>query len=164
MSRRRSPRMSDPTVVTAPAPTAAAAPVQLSVKVPSAVTTIVKRITDAIWDPTCPFASLFAWMMGATAIYYMFLLPDISVRMEGDKVKAEKVTKNLRGWLFLATVLSGIVGYQVIHQGCKSAGSQWSVMWFIVAFVLSWFITRLILASVEKTTISNASDILKQLN
>jgi len=160
MSRRRSPKILESTTA-APAP---AAPVQLSVKVPSAVTTIVKRITDLVWDPTCPFASLFAWMMGATAIYYMFLLPDISVRMEGDKVKAEKVTKNLRGWLFLATMISGFVGYQVINQGCKSAGSQWSVMWFIVAFILSWFITRLILASVEKTTISNAADILKQLN
>ena len=138
--------------------------IDLKVEVPAPVTDMAKKFWNKIWNSSCPFASLFVWVQVLMAIYYLFLMPDISVKLDQDKVKAEKVSRSLRGWLFLVSIGCGFLGYMIISQGCDKAGPQWSVLWFIAAVILSWFITRLILASVEKTTLTNASDILKQMN
>ena len=139
-------------------------PVNLSVTVPPAVSSIGKQILDTIWDSSCPFASLFVWIQVLMGIYYLFLMPDINVKIEQDQVKAEKVTRSVRGWLFIVSIGCAIFGYMTISQGCEKAGPQWAVLWFLAATIFSWFITRLILASIEKTTLTNASNMLKAMN
>ena len=138
--------------------------VSLSMDVPDRVTNMGKQVLNKVWDASCPFASLFLWIMIIMSLYYLFIMPDISVKIDQDQVKAEKVTRTLRGWLFLVTLTSGIVGFQIIRQGCDKVGIQWSVLWFLAAWILSWFATRVVLASVERITLAQASDLLKQMN
>ena len=138
--------------------------VDMKLQVPSTVTDMANSFFNRIWDSLCPFAPLFVWIQVLMSCYYLFLMPDMSVHLDQDKVRASKVSRTLRGWLFIVSVACGVFGYMIISQGCKQAGSQWSVLWFLAAVILTWFVTRLMLASIEQTTLTNASDILKQLN
>ena len=137
---------------------------KVEMTVPPKVTDFFKTVWSKVWDASCPFASLFLWMMVAMALYYLFLMPSVSVKIEDNNVKAVKVTRTLRGWLFLTTLLGGFIGFNIIRQGCEKAGSQWSVIWFVSAFALTWIITRLVLASVEKISLSDASTLMQKLD
>ena len=141
-----------------------AKPINLSLTVPPAVSTMGKQILDKIWNSSCPFASLFVWIQVLLGIYYLFLMPDVNVKIDQDQIKAEKVTRSVRGWLFVISIGCAFFGYMIISQGCDKAGPQWAIIWFLAAIIFSWFITRLILASVEKTTLTNASNMLKSMN
>lgn len=141
-----------------------ATPTDLKLQVPAPVTDIAKKFWNKVWNSSCPFASLFVWIQVFMSIYYLFIMPDVTVKLNQDKVQAETVSRSLRGWLFIVSLGCAFLGYMIISGGCEKAGPQWSILWFFAAIILSWFITRLILASVEKTTLTNASDMLKQMN
>jgi hypothetical protein len=98
------------------------------------------------------------------SIYYMFLMPDVNVYLDQNQVKAVKVSRSIRGWLLLVAVGCGIAGYMLISQGCEKAGSQWSILWCLVALAATWLINCFILAGVERSTVSCSNDFLKQLS
>ena len=138
--------------------------VDISLKVPTHVTDMAKTFFSKIWNSSCPFASLFVWSQVLMSIYYLFLMPDVNVYLDQNQVKAVKVSRSIRGWLFIVSVACGIVGYMIISQGCEKAGSQWSILWFLAALVVTWLVNCFILAGVERSTLSCSSDFLKQMS
>ena len=141
-------------------------PVRLDVKVdvPPTVVKTGRDLWARVWNDDCPFASLFLWITSILGLYYLFIMPELDVQMQKDKVEATRVSHSLRAWLFVTMVFCGLVGYNIIQQGCTKAGPAWSLLWFVAASLLTWFITRLVLASVQRVTLSQASDILKQMD
>lgn len=138
--------------------------IDINLKVPTHVTDIAKTFFSKIWNSSCPLASLFIWIQILMSIYYMFLMPDVNVYFDQNQVKAVKVSRSIRGWLFLVSIGCGIAGYMLISQGCEKAGSQWSILWFLVALAATWLINCFILAGVERSTLACSNDFLKQLS
>lgn len=125
-----------------------------------------KQAIDLVWNKDCPWSSLFLFLALSMTIYYLFLMPEIEVKLKENKeVQAHKVTYTLRAWLAVTTAVGGFVGALFIRQGCTTTNSQVaSFLWFAGAWLALWVLTRLVLAGVEKTTLAQASELLKQLS
>jgi hypothetical protein len=132
-------------------------------KVPDAVIDTGKQIWTKLWDKDCPFASLYIWIIIVLALYYLFWLPEITLHTSADTIVGKKVDKNIRGYLLLSLILSGLAGYYIIRQGCKSAGPYWSILWFFVALLITYILTQLILASTLQITVADSSKILNDI-
>lgn len=136
-----------------------------TISIPDTVVNNAQTLLNYLWDQSCPFGSLFLWLTAFMALYYLFWLPNQTVSIEnGTTIVSKNVNNTLRGWLFLATIVSGIIGYMVIRKGCVNAGPGWSVLWFIVALVITSLVTQVILAAAEKISLPNADKLLQQLN
>lgn len=136
--------------------------VEATVKLSKQASDLMGKIGSMLWSKECPFASLFVYMMILKTVYYLFLMPEVTVNLKDDKVHAEKVSQSLRSWLVLATVVSGLIGWFLIKRGCDEARPYMGFVWFLVALVLNMFISRILLASIDRITLAQASEILKQ--
>lgn len=146
-------------------PTQKPVTLDMKVNVPPTVVDTGKDLWARVWDADCPFASLFLWISIIMGIYYLAVMPELSVRVEDKgKVEATRVSQSLRAWLFFTVLFCGLLGYKIIQQGCTKVGPAWSVLWFVAALILTGFVTRLVLASVQRVTLSQASDILRQMD
>lgn len=125
-----------------------------------------KQAIDLVWNKDCQWSSLFLFLALSMTIYYLFLMPEIEVKLKENKeVQAHKVSYTLRAWLAVTTAVGGFVGALFIRQGCTTTNSQVaSFLWFAGAWLALWVLTRLVLAGVEKTTLAQASELLKQLS
>jgi len=125
--------------------------VQLSTTVPNYVIDTGKRLGGYLWDTSCPFGSLYVWMMVLSGLYYLTSLPDNYVYLDkdGQTIRVEKVTRTLRWWLVSSAVIMTGVGYFLIRRGCTNAGSLWAGLWFIAALFLAKVVSAFIMASVE---------------
>lgn len=158
-SRRTSSIRKTPTLQRVPT-------VQKTVSIPTSVVDKVQSTVKVLWDQSCPLGAVYLWITVFLAVYYMFWMPEttLSLKQDDGTVSARTVTKTTRGFLVLATLLSGVVGFWIIKRGCISAGTTWSVLWFVVASVLGMVITQLILAASEHITIPDAGRMLRQLS
>lgn len=134
-----------------PRSTSSGESVKFETFVPNSVIDITKSIGNYVWDSSCPFGSLYVWLMVFSGIYYLVGLPNNHVYLDKDEttIRVEKVTRTLRWWLFSSTVIMAVLGYILIRKGCVSAGSGWAGLWFIAAVVLSRIVSAMIMASVE---------------
>jgi hypothetical protein len=137
-----------------------------SVSVPQSIVSGAKTLLKTLLDEECPLASIFIWLNVYLVIYYLFFLPDFTLHVKEDNqtVVAKKTTKELRGWLVLAVVLSTIAGTWIIKRGCVRAGPWWAIIWFLVALLIRIMITELILASVEHVSLPGGWELLKQVD
>jgi hypothetical protein len=137
-----------------------------NLKIPTAVVDTFDNIVNRIWDKKCPFGSLYLWILFFLSIYYLFFIPEIQldVHKDGKTIDHKTVDKNLRGYLFLTVVGSGIVGYYIVNKGCSSAGEIWSGLWFLVALAITMVALQLVLAARENVTIPQGVDLLRQIN
>lgn len=125
--------------------------IKVDTEVPAMVVDSAQKIKSYIWDDSCPFASLYVWIMILISLYYLFSLPKNVVYLDKDDttIRVEKVTRTLRWWLFTTNLIMTGLGYLIIKRACAGAGSAWSGLWFIAAMVLSRLVSALILSSVE---------------
>lgn len=119
--------------------------------VPHYVIDSAKRVKNWVWDSTCPFGSLYVWLMVFYSLYYLIGLPQNYVYLDKDEttIRVEKVTRPLRWWLFSSSIIMAVLGYFLIRQGCANAGSMWAGLWFVAALVLSRVVSAMIMSSVE---------------
>ena len=135
-----------------------------TISVPAVVVDKYNQAKSYLWDKTCPFGSFYMWLMVLLGLYYLFFLPTTSVKVSGNTAQVIQVTTALRGFLFLATLVSGVVGYYIIKRGCATAGSWWAVLWFLISLFVSGVIITLILAASQKISLPNAASLLQQIN
>ena len=138
---------------------------QVKLNIPGSVIDTANKIWEFLWNKSCPFGSMYIWIMIGLAFYYMFWLPDLTLnynQYDGTLV-TKKINKTLRGYLVLSVVISTGVGYYIIRKGCVNAGPGWAVLWFFVALIMATIITQIILALTENITIPGAVDLLRQV-
>lgn len=132
--------------------------------VPNVITDQVNSVFNFLWDKTCPFGSLYVWIMTYLGLYYLFWLPEINLKLQDGTLTTRKVDKTLRGWLFLSVLASTVLGYLIIKKGCNNAGPSWAFIWFIIALIVSFAITQIILSLTENVTVPNALELVKAIN
>lgn len=140
-----------------------------NVEVPGELVDRVKTVTNQLnflWDPVCPFRSLYIWLMIFMVIYYTAWVPDTFYEIHDDKksLKETNVTSRDRVYLVLSVLIGGWVGSRIIQEGCNRVGPLWAILWFLVALMIPTFLSQIALAFVEKKTLPSALVLLDAIN
>ena len=137
-----------------------------AISVPGVVVTKANQAFNFLWDKDCPFGSLYIWFIVVLALYYLFWIPELTLNVDvgNNKIVPRKIDKKLRGFLFLGTVVSGIIGYLIIRQGCQSAGPAWAFLWFLVALGLTGIVITLAMMGTNNYSLPQAAEMLNQIN
>ena len=136
----------------------------ITMTVPEPVIDKLNSVWTFIYDKNCPFGSIFMWLMGFLAVFYLFILPDMTLNLKDNgTLVTKKVDRTLRGWLFISVIASALAGHFIIKNGCATAGVGWSFLWFLVALLVTMLLTQLILSFAENISIPNAVDFIKQV-
>ena len=140
-----------------------------NVEVPGEIVDKVKTVANQLnflWDPVCPFRSLYIWLMIFMVVYYTAWVPDTFYEIHDDNksLKATTVTPKDRVYLVLSILFGGFVGSRIIQEGCNRVGPLWAILWFLVALMIPTFFSQIALAFAEKSTLPSALVLLDAIN